>query len=291
MASIGGFVKQYQVVVDPNKLAAYNIPLAKVKEAIQMSNQDVGGGLIEKAETEFMVRGLGYIKNLADVENIVVGADGRGTPVLIKDVAQVRLGPEMRRGVADGNGQGEVVAGIIVMRFGQNALAVIDRVKDKLEELKSGLPPGVRIVTSYDRSGLIDRAIDTLKEAICQEIAIVALICVLFLLHLRSALVAIISLPLGVLISFILQYQFNINANILSLAGIAIAIGDMVDASMVMVEDAHKHIEARPAGRGPLAHCPERRQGSGAVPLFRPAGDHRLLFAHLRPGGRKRPAI
>ncbi|MBM4300591.1 MAG: efflux RND transporter permease subunit [Deltaproteobacteria bacterium] len=254
VASIGGFVKQYQVVVDPNKLAAYGLPLAKVKQAIQTSNQDVGGGLFEQAGTEFMVRGLGYIKNLADVQNIVVGADGQGTPVLIKDVALVRLGPEMRRGLAEANGQGEVVGGIVVMRFGQNARDVIQGVKDKLEDLKMGLPPGVRIVTAYDRAGLIDRAIDTLKEAIYQEIAIVALITVLFLLHLRSAFVAIISLPLGVLISFILQYQFNITANILSLAGIAIAIGDMVDASMVMVENAHKKIEHAPPGapREPL---------------------------------------
>jgi len=248
VASLGGFVKQYQVQVDPNKLAAYNIPLSKVKEAIQKSNMDVGGRLMEMGETEYMVRGLGYLKSVADIESIVLGTDGSGTPILIKTVAQVRLGPELRRGVADGNGQGEVVAGIIVMRFGENALAVIDRVKTKLEELKKGLPPGVRIVTSYDRSGLISRAIDTLKEAIYQEIAIVALICVVFLLHFRSALVAIISLPLGVLISFILQYQFHINANILSLAGIAIAIGDMVDASMVMVEDAHKHLEHAPPG-------------------------------------------
>ena len=254
VASIGGFVKQYQVVVDPNKLAAYGIPLAKVKQAIQMSNQDVGGGLFEQAETEFMVRGLGYIKNLSDVQDIVVGADGRGTPVLIKDVALVRLGPEMRRGLAEANGQGEVAGGIVVMRFGQNARDVIQGVKDKLEELKMGLPAGVRVVTAYDRSGLIGRAIDTLKEAIYEEVAIVALITVLFLLHLRSAFVAIISLPLGVLISFILQYQFNITANILSLAGIAIAIGDMVDASVVMVEDAHKKIEHAPPGapREPL---------------------------------------
>jgi Cu(I)/Ag(I) efflux system membrane protein CusA/SilA len=248
VASIGGFVKQYQVVVDPNKLASYNLPLAKVKQAIQMSNQDVGGRVFEQAETEFMVRGLGFIKNLEDVQNIVVGADGRGTPLFIKDVALVRLGPEMRRGLAEANGQGEVAGGIVVMRFGQNARAVIQGVKDKLEELKMGLPAGVRVVTAYDRSGLIDRAVDTLKEAIYQEVAIVALITILFLLHLRSAFVAIISLPLGVLISFILQYQFNITANILSLAGIAIAIGDMVDASVVMVEDAHKKLEDAPEG-------------------------------------------
>jgi Cu(I)/Ag(I) efflux system membrane protein CusA/SilA len=252
VASLGGFVKQYQVQVDPNKLAAYNVSLAKIKEAIQKSNQDTGGRLIEMAETEYMVRGLGYIKNITDVENIVVGTDGSGTPILVKTVAQVRLGPELRRGVSDGNGQGEVAAGIVIMRFGENAKAVIERVKAKLEEIKQGLPPGVRIVTAYDRSDLINRAIDTLKEALFEEIAIVALICILFLLHVRSALVAIISLPMGVLISFILQYQFNITANILSLAGIAIAIGDMVDAAMVMVEDAHKHLEHAPPGTDPI---------------------------------------
>ena len=294
VASLGGFVKQYQVQVDPNKLAAYNVPLSKVKEAIQKSNADVGGRLMEMAETEYMVRGLGYLKSVADVESIVVGVDDRGTPILIRNVAQVRLGPELRRGVADGNGQGEVVAGIIVMRFGENALAVIDRVKAKLEELKSGLPPGVRIVTAYDRSGLILRAIDTLKEAITQEIVIVALICVVFLLHFRSALVAIISLPLGVLISFILQYQFNINANILSLAGIAIAIGDMVDASMVMVEDAHKHIEHAPPGadRMPLVLNAAKEVGPSLffallvitvsfLPIFALEGESGRLFRPL----------
>ncbi len=248
VATVGGFVKQYQVVVDPNKLAAYRLPLATVKTAIQRSNQDVGGRVIERAETEYLVRGLGYIQNLADLENIAVGSDGRGTPILLKDVALVRLGPELRRGVAEANGEGEVVGGIVIMRFGENAMAVIDQVKAKLEALKAGLPPGVQIVTVYDRSGLIQRAIGTLREAIVEEIAIVALITVFFLLHLRSALVAVISLPLGVLISLILQYQFNITANILSLAGIAIAIGDMVDAGMVMVEDAHKKLEVAPPG-------------------------------------------
>jgi copper/silver efflux system protein len=294
VASIGGFVKQYQVVVDPNKLAAYNLPLAKVKQAIRMSNQDVGGGVFEQAETEFMVRGLGYIKNQADVQNIVVGADGQGTPVLIKDVALVRLGPDMRRGLAEGNGQGEVVGGIVVMRFGQNARDVIQGVKDKLEDLKIGLPAGVRIVTAYDRAGLIDRAVDTLKEAIYEEIAIVALITVLFLLHLRSAFVAIVSLPLGVLISFILQYQFNITANILSLAGIAIAIGDMVDASVVMVEDAHKKIEHAPPGapREPLILDAAKEVGPSLffalliltvsfLPIFALEGESGRLFKPL----------
>ncbi|MCL6621900.1 MAG: CusA/CzcA family heavy metal efflux RND transporter [Syntrophobacterales bacterium] len=248
VASVGGFVKQYQVVVDPNRLAAYNLPLSRLREAIQRANQDTGGRVVEMAEIEYMVRGLGYIRSVADVENIVVAADPRGTPVRVKDVGLVRLGPELRRGLAEANGMGEVVGGIVVMRHGENARAVIQEVKSKLEELKAGLPPGVRIVTAYDRSGLIERAIDTLKWAIYEQVAIVSLITVLFLLHLRSAIVAIISLPLGVLISFILQYQFNITANILSLAGIAIAIGDMVDASMVMVENAHKKLEDLPPG-------------------------------------------
>lgn len=246
VASVGGFVKQYQVVVDPNTLAAYGIPLSKVRKAIRASNIDTGGRVIEQAETEYMVRGLGYIEDIADVEDIVVGTDGRGTPILVKDVGLVRLGPDIRRGLAEANGEGEVVGGIVVMRFGENARAVIDGVKAKLAELKAGLPEGVRIVTAYDRSGLIQRAIDTLKRAIFEEILIVAFICLIFLLHFRSAFVAIVSLPLGVLVSIILQYQFHINANILSLAGIAIAIGAMVDASVVMVEDAHKHLENAP---------------------------------------------
>ena len=173
MASIGGFVKQYQVLVDPNKLAAYSLPLSKLKDAIRMSNQDVGGRVIEMAETEYMVRGLGYIQSLEDVEDIAVGTDGKGTPIRIKDVGEVRLGPDMRRGLAEGNGLGEVVGGIVVMRFGENARLVIDRVKDKLEELKAGLPEGVRLVTAYDRSALIERAIDTLKEALIEELIIV----------------------------------------------------------------------------------------------------------------------
>ncbi|MFA4902285.1 MAG: CusA/CzcA family heavy metal efflux RND transporter [Desulfobaccales bacterium] len=243
VASIGGFVKQYQVLVDPNKLAAYNLPLSKLKDAIRMSNQDVGGRVIEMAETEYMVRGLGYIQNLEDVEDIAVGTD-KGTPIRIKDVAEVRLGPDMRRGLAEANGKGEVVGGVVVMRFGENARAVIDRVKVKLEELKAGLPEGVRLVTAYDRSGLIERCVDTLKEALTEELIIVSLMCGLFLYHFRSSIVAFISLPLGILISFILQHQLNITANILSLSGLALAIGDMVDAAVIMVEDAHKRLHA-----------------------------------------------
>ena len=294
VASVGGFVKNYQVVVDPNKLAAYNIPLSRVKMAIERSNSDVGGRVIEKAETEYMVRGLGYIKSLADIENILVGTNDRGTPVLIRDVALVRLGAELRRGLAEGDGEGEVVGGIVVMRYGENALHVIDDVKKKLEELKAGLPPGVRIVTAYDRSGLIHRAIDTLKEAIIEEVAIVAFIIILFLLHMRSALVAIIGLPMGVLISFILQYQFNINANILSLAGIAIAIGDMVDASVVMVEDAHKKLEEAPpdADRFPIVLEAAKEVGPSLffsllvlsvsfLPIFALEGESGRLFKPL----------
>jgi Cu(I)/Ag(I) efflux system membrane protein CusA/SilA len=254
VASVGGFVKQYQVVVDPNTLAAYGLPLAKVKAAIMRSNNDVGGRVIEQAETEYMVRGLGYIKSIQDVENIVVGADRQGTPVMIKDVGLVRLGPELRRGLAEANGQGEVVGGIVVARFGANARAVIDGVKAKLQELKSGLPPGVIITPAYDRSNLIERAVENLSHKLIEEMIVVALVCVIFLLHFRSSLVAIVTLPLGVLISLGIMYEAGISANIMSLGGIALAIGVMVDAAVIMIENAHKHIEHAPpdAPRGPL---------------------------------------
>jgi Cu(I)/Ag(I) efflux system membrane protein CusA/SilA len=248
VASIGGFVKQYQVEVDPNKLLAYNIPLNQVKMAIKRSNNDVGGRLIEMAETEFMVRGLGYIKTVQDIKDIAVGVDRNGTPILIKDIARVHLGPELRRGIAENNGEGEVVGGVVVMRYGENALEVINNVKKKLEELKLGLPEGVEIVPVYDRSGLILRAIDTLKEKLIEESVVVALVCIVFLFHLRSALVAIFTLPVGILMAFIVMFYQGINANIMSLGGIAIAIGAMVDAAIVMIENAHKHIE-RDAGK------------------------------------------
>ena len=243
VASIGGFVKQYQVEVDPNKLIAYNIPLSKIKTAIKRSNRDVGGRLVEMAETEFMVRGLGYIKNIDDVKSIPLGVDSRGTPILIRDVAHVHLGPELRRGIAELNGEGEVAGGIVVMRFGENALEVIENVKKKLEALKKGLPEGVEIIPVYDRSGLIHRAIDTLKEKLIEESIVVALVCILFLLHVRSALVAIFTIPVGILIAFIVMNQQGINANIMSLGGIAIAIGAMIDGAIVMIENAHKHHE------------------------------------------------
>ncbi len=243
VASIGGYVKQYQVEVDPNKLIAYNIPIHKISMAIQQSNNDVGGKLLEMSETEFMVRGLGYIKNIEDINNISLGVDSKGTPILIKDVAHVHLGPELRRGIVELNGEGEVVGGIAVMRFGENALDVINGVKKKLKDLKTGLPEGVEIVPVYDRSGLIIRAIDNLKEKLVEEFIGVALICTIFLLHIRSSLVALVTIPIGVLISFIILNAQGLNANIMSLGGIAIAIGAMIDGSIVMIENFHKHKE------------------------------------------------
>ena len=244
VASIGGYVKQYQVTVDPAKLLAYNIPIDMIEMAIMKSNNDVGGEVIEMGEMEFMVRGLGYIKSIEDVENIPLMVDKRtNTPVYLKDVADVTLGPLMRRGIAEANGEGEVVGGIIVMRYGQNALKVIKDVKNKIEELKAGLPDDVKIEPVYDRSGLIERAIDTLKEKLIEEILIVALVCIIFLMHARSAFVAVFTLPTAILMSFIIMRWQGINANIMSLGGIAIAIGAMVDAAIIMIENAHKHIE------------------------------------------------
>jgi len=243
VASIGGFVKQYQVEVDPNKLLAYDISLGKIKRAIQRSNNDVGGKLIEMGETEFMVRGLGYIRSVEDIEKIVVAVDRMGTPVLLKNVAHVQIGPELRRGILEWNGEGEAVGGIVVMRYGENALEVIGNVKKKLKELEKGLPKGVVIVEGYDRSGLIEKAISTLKKKLTEELIVVALICVIFLLHFRSAFVAIFTLPVGILVSFLIMRFLGVNANIMSLGGIAIAIGVMVDASVVLVENAHKHLE------------------------------------------------
>ena len=258
VASIGGFVKQYQVVVNPDRMAALNIPINRVRTALKQSNSDVGGRLIEMAETEYFIRGLGYLRGADDgevirqIENIALGLGSGGKPILMKQVADVRVGPELRRGIADWNGEGEIVGGIVVLRFGENALAVIDRVKSKLNDIQAGLPEGVRIVTAYDRSDLIYRAIDTLKGKLAEEILVVALIIIIFLLHLPSALVALFTLPAGVLISLLMMKLMGINANIMSLGGIAIAIGVMVDASVVMVENAHKHLE-REQGDKPRA--------------------------------------
>jgi Cu(I)/Ag(I) efflux system membrane protein CusA/SilA len=250
VASIGGFVKQYQVEVDPNKLVAYGMSLSKIKHAIMRNNRDVGGKLVEMAETEFMVRGLGYITSIDDVKTIPLGVDQRGTPILVRDVANVHLGPELRRGILERDGVGEVVGGIIIMRYGENALQTINNVKKRLAALQDGLPEGVRIIPAYDRSNLIVRAIDTLKEKLIEVFIVVALICILFLLHLRSAFVALICLPVSIFIAFIAIYYQGINANIMSLGGIAIAIGVMVDAAVVMVENAHKHL-ARKRGTTP----------------------------------------
>ena len=243
VASIGGYVKQYQVIVDPNKLLAYNIPLQKVKMAVQRSNNDVGGKLVEMGETEFMVRGLGYIKTLEDLRNIPLGVNKGGTPILLRNIATFKIGPELRRGIADNNGTGETVGGIVVMRYGENALKVIENVKKRMDQLKAGLPEGVRIKSVYDRSSLILRAVDNLKRTLIEESVIVALVCIVFLFHLRSAFVAIFTLPVGIFISFIIMERQGINANIMSLSGIAIAIGAMVDGAIVMIENAHKHIE------------------------------------------------
>ncbi len=242
VASIGGFVQQYQVVVDPVKLRAYGVPLMKVVQAIRESNRDVGGRAVEMAETEYMVRGRGYLRGKGDIEGLVVKAE-RGTPVLIRDIARVELGPDERRGITELNGEGEVVSGIAMARYGQNALDVIQGVKEKLAEIAPGLPAGVTIETVYDRSELIQRAIATLKTTLIEESLIVALVCLVFLLHVRSALVAILMLPVGVLIAFIAMRALGMNSNIMSLGGVAIAIGAMVDAAIVMIENAHKHIE------------------------------------------------
>lgn len=245
VASIGGYVKQYQVNLDPNKLASYNIPLQKVRMAIKQSNNDVGGRLLEMGEMEFMVRSLGYIKTKDDLENVAIGVSTfSGTPIYLKDVANITIGPELRRGLADWNGEGETVGGIIVIRYGENALAVIDRVKERLEELKKSLPDDVTIDVAYDRSGLINRAIDNLSNKLIEESIIVALVIIAFLLHVRSSFVAIFTLPTAVLISFLIMKLQGINANIMSLGGIAIAIGAMVDASIVMVENAASHLSS-----------------------------------------------
>ncbi len=242
VASVGGFVKQYQVEVDPNALLAYGIPLSKVKLAIQRSNNDVGGRLVEMAETEYMVRGLGYIRGIADINSIPLGVDINGTPIRLQDVAHVHIGPELRRGLVELDGEGEAVGGVVIMRFGENGKTTIAGVRKKLDELRLGLPEGVEIIPVYDRGDLIERAVNTLKEALSQELIIVCLMVALFLLHLRSALVIVITLPLGILIAFIVMKMQGLNANIMSLGGIAIAIGDMVDGAIVMVENAHKHL-------------------------------------------------
>ncbi|WP_395077436.1 efflux RND transporter permease subunit, partial [Hyphococcus sp.] len=243
VAAIGGMVKQYQVVVDPNRLRSFGIPLADVRRAIERGNMESGGRVVEMAEAEYIVRAGGYVESIEDLQRIPLRVSDAGTPILLRDVADVRLGPELRRGVGELNGEGEAVGGVIIMRAGGNAEATIKLVKKKLETLKAGLPEGVELVTTYDRSKLIERAVETLQGKLLEEFLIVALVCALFLYHLRSALVVVISLPLGVLAAFIVMNAQGITANIMSLGGIAIAVGAMVDATIVMIENVHKKLE------------------------------------------------
>ncbi|MBP1747519.1 MAG: silA, partial [Deltaproteobacteria bacterium] len=249
VASIGGFVKQYQITIDPNRLVAFNIPVTKVMEAVKRSNLDVEGRVLEFSGIEYMVRGRGYIKDISDLENIAVSTNNLGTPVFLKDVATIKLGPEIRRGLAELNGKGEVAGGIVIVRFGENVLSAIDRVKQKItQDIEPSLPKGVKVVITYDRSDLIHRAIGTLKEEIVKLSIAVSIVCIVFLFHLPSALVVILTLPIAIIMSFICMFYLRVTSNIMSLSGIAIAIGAMVDASIIMVENAHKKLEGWEAG-------------------------------------------
>lgn len=246
VAAVGGMVKQYQITIDPEKLRAHNIQLASVQTAIKRANQEIGASVVELAEAEYMVRASGYLQNKSDLADIPLGINENGVPLLLADIADIQVGPQMRRGVAELNGEGEAVGGIVVMRFGENAQSTIDQVKARLEELKKGLPEGVEIVTVYDRSNLIQSAIKNLWEKLVEEFVVVALVCIVFLFHVRSSLVAIFSLPVGILTAFTVMYYQGINANIMSLGGIAIAIGAMIDGAIVMIENMHKHMERTP---------------------------------------------
>ena len=249
VASVGGMVKQYQVKVNPDKLRAFGIPLSHIQLAIREGNQEVGASVVEMAEAEYMVRATGYIENAEDLGNIPLGVNQNGTPLLLKDVSEIAIGPQMRRGIAELNGEGETVGGVVVMRFGENAQKTIAGVKAKLEQLKQGLPDGVELVPVYDRSALIERAVKNLWFKLGEELLMVALVCIVFLLHVRSALVAIISLPVGIMTAFIVMYWQGLNANIMSLGGIAIAIGAMIDGAIVLIENMHKHMERTPLTR------------------------------------------
>ncbi|MEM1125895.1 MAG: CusA/CzcA family heavy metal efflux RND transporter [Bacteroidota bacterium] len=284
VASVGGFEQQYQVIVDPQRLAGYGLSLERVGEALRRSNRDVGGRLLELGERQYVVRGRGYLRGLDDLRAVVLRAEG-GTPITVGDVATVQLGPDLRRGLAEVNGEGEVVAGIVVMRHGENARRTIERVKARLAELEGGLPPGVEVVTEYDRSTLIDGAVHTLTRRLAEELAVVALIVLLFLMHVRSAAVALVTVPVGLLAALGVMYLLGLNANIMSLGGLAIAIGVMVDASLVMVENAHKHIERRLAAQGTASGdapgtLPERERIQAVIEAAKEVGPS-LFFSLL----------
>ncbi|MEK7262122.1 MAG: efflux RND transporter permease subunit, partial [Pseudomonadota bacterium] len=269
VAAVGGMVKQYQIVVDPAKLRAYRLTLPDVRMAVEKGNQESGGAVIELAEAEYMIRVRGYVQGLKDLRAIPLGLTSAGAPIRLEQVAEIRMGPEMRRGITELNGEGEVAGGIIVMRYGENALATIEAVKQKLDSLKKSLPEGVEIVTTYDRSGIIQRAVRNLTGTLIEEFIIVALVCVAFLFHLRSALVAIVMLPIGILVAFIVMHSQGINANIMSLGGIAIAIGAMVDAAIVMIENVHKHFEREGLADQKATDAPSLARG----PRLDPIGD------------------
>src|SRR5581483_9952345 len=268
VASVGGMVKQYQVVVEPARLRAYRITLAQVRAAIEAASRETGGSVIEMAEAEYMVRARGYLRSIDDLRSVALAVGPSGGAIRLTDVADIRLGPEMRRGIAELDGEGEVAGGIIVMRHGDNALATIAGVKRKLDALKHSLPPGVEIVPTYDRSSLIERAVGNLRQTLIEEFIVVALVCAVFLLHLRSALVAIVTLPIGILIGFIIMKAQGINANIMSLGGIAIAIGAMVDAAIVIIVNAHKHLERRAGTPGERWEIVSRAATELGSPLF-----------------------
>ena len=267
VASVGGFVKQYNVVVDPSRLRSLNIPLSKVRDVIRGSNMDVGGRTVELSEFEFIVRGRGYLKSLADLANVVVKLD-KGTPVLLKDIARIEFGPDERRGITELNGEGEVASGIALQRFGQNALDVIDNVKARLADMAPSLPKGVEIIPVYDRSNLIHDAIGTLKRTLTEESIVVAFVCIAFLLHVRSALVAILMLPVGILMAFSAMKALGMGSNIMSLGGIAIAIGAMIDAAIVMIENAHKHLERAPPDKARIEVLIEAASEVGPALFF-----------------------
>ncbi|MDE2090978.1 MAG: efflux RND transporter permease subunit [Gammaproteobacteria bacterium] len=295
VATVGGMVKQYQVVVDPNRLRAYHLSLERVREAIRRGNNETGGSVVEMAEAEYMVRASGYLQGVDDLKHVPLGVDRNGTPILLGDVADVQSGPEARRGIADLNGEGETVGGVVVMRYGANALKVIEAVKSKLATIKASLPAGVEIVPVYDRSTLIHESVDTLQHKLIEEFIIVILVCGLFLLHLRSALVVLLSLPLGILAAFLVMYSQGITANIMSLGGIAIAIGAMVDAAIVMIENLHKHFEREsvtPANRWRIVYESTIEVGGSLffsllivalsfLPVFTLQGEEGRLFAPL----------